>query len=58
LYYLAGCSSDYAKLATYETLQNHRHWQCLEQLDDRRCDEQRQSYQAYQKARERHLQAE
>ncbi|MEW8222225.1 MAG: hypothetical protein AB2729_07800 [Candidatus Thiodiazotropha taylori] len=55
---LGGCSSERAKLVTYEALENHRHRQCMEQLDSRTCDEQKQSYQEYQKEREQHLQTE
>ncbi|MBV2090545.1 MAG: hypothetical protein KUF72_06625 [Candidatus Thiodiazotropha sp. (ex Ctena orbiculata)] len=55
---LGGCSTERAKLVTYEALESHRHRQCMEQLDSRACDEQKQSYQEYQKEREQHLQTE
>ncbi|MCG7899916.1 MAG: hypothetical protein JAY85_15845 [Candidatus Thiodiazotropha weberae] len=55
---LGGCSTERAKLVTYEALESQRHRQCMEQLDSRACDEQKQSYQEYQKEREQHLQSE
>ncbi|MEW8627200.1 MAG: hypothetical protein AB2551_15735 [Candidatus Thiodiazotropha sp.] len=52
-----GCSTEQAKTATFEALEQHRYQQCLEQLDSQNCDRQRQSYQEYKSERERHIQA-
>ncbi len=54
----AGCSTEQARTATFEVLEQRRYQQCLEQLDSLHCDRQRQSYKEYKTERERHIQAQ